>query len=119
GALELERANKTIGSSLEAAPVVYLDSRWNGILEGTDLAEICITSDISIEDFGKAMSQPDENIFSLPEEVAGVAVGFRRAEGEKCERCWRVLPDVGANPEAPGVCGRCADAVVASRAAAE
>ena len=40
------------------------------------------------------------------------------AEGEKCERCWKVLPDVGSNPDVPGVCGRCAEAVQTCRHAA-
>ena len=113
GALELERAEKRIGSSLQAAPKVYVTADYKAALEGLDLAEIAITSDAELLEGGAP-----EGAFTL-EDVAGVGVVPAPAEGEKCERCWRVLPEVGANPEAPGVCGRCADAVVASRAAAE
>ena len=45
----------------------------------------------------------------LPE-VPGVAVSFRMADGEKCGRCWKILPDVGRHAH-PGVCGRCDSAL--------
>ncbi len=50
GAIEIARANKQIGSSLEAAPIVYLsDPEHVEALRGIDFAEVCITSDIAIE----------------------------------------------------------------------
>ncbi|WP_163311952.1 hypothetical protein, partial [Enterobacter cloacae] len=50
GALEIERAAKRIGASLEAAPVVHVsDPELRAALDGIDLAEICITSDIRVE----------------------------------------------------------------------
>jgi isoleucyl-tRNA synthetase len=113
GALELERAEKRIGSSLQAAPTVYVTSDYKEALEGLDLAEIAITSDAELIE-----GEVPEGAFTLAD-VAGVGVVPAMADGEKCERCWRVLPEVGSNPEAPGVCDRCADAVAASRAAAE
>ncbi len=113
GALERERAEKRIGSSLQAAPRVYLTGDYMTALDGLDLAEIAITSDIEL-----IAGDAPADAFTL-EEVAGIGVSPALAEGEKCERCWRVLPEVGARPEAPGACGRCADAVAASRAAAE
>jgi isoleucyl-tRNA synthetase len=113
GALELERAEKRIGSSLQAAPKVYMTADYKAALDGLDLAEIAITSDIELVE-----GEAPEGAFTL-EEIAGIGVVSAPAEGEKCDRCWRVLPEVGSNPEAPGVCGRCADAVAAGRAAAE
>lgn len=113
GALELERAEKRIGSSLQAAPKVYVTADYKAALEGLDLAEIAITSDAELIE-----GDAPEGAFTL-EDVAGVGIVPAPAEGEKCERCWRVLPEVGENAETPGVCGRCADAVTASRAAAE
>ncbi|MGB0669978.1 MAG: zinc finger domain-containing protein, partial [Rhodospirillales bacterium] len=65
----------------------------------------CITSGLSFAD-GPA---PD-GAFTLAD-VAGVAVVPTLAEGDKCARCWKVLPEVGANNEHPELCGRCADAV--------
>ncbi|MCV3272915.1 isoleucine--tRNA ligase [Roseobacter sinensis] len=104
-ALEVERTGKVIGASLEAAPVVYVsDDTLRLTLEALPFEDICITSQISI-----AAGAGPEGAFTLPE-VPGVAVVFARAEGEKCARCWKILPDVGSHA-APGVCGRCDSAV--------
>ncbi|MEK7244825.1 MAG: isoleucine--tRNA ligase, partial [Pseudomonadota bacterium] len=94
GTLELARAQKKIGSSLQAAPIVYLDSRWDDV-RSVDLAEVCIASAVSIKDFVEYFPQSNEDNFSLPTEVPGVVVGFQLAQGSKCERCWKVLPEVG------------------------
>lgn len=100
-ALEVARRDKAIGASLEAAPVVHVaDPGLLGLLQGCDLAEICITSGVELSD---APAPPEA--FRLPE-VADVAVVFARAEGEKCQRCWQILPDVGRHSH-PGTCARC------------
>jgi isoleucyl-tRNA synthetase len=104
GALELERAAKRIGSNLQAAPVVIVTPEQAAALSGLDMAEIAITSAIGIE-----VGTPPEGAFVLAD-VPGVGVVFRQAEGEKCERCWKVLPDVGGHGR-PGLCGRCAEVV--------
>lgn len=106
GALELERADKRIGSSLEAAPVVYIaDKSLSDSLEGLDFAEICITSGISVSD-----AAAPEGAFTLGD-VKGVAVVPERAKGEKCARSWRYTTDVGADPEFPEVSARDAAAL--------
>jgi isoleucyl-tRNA synthetase len=105
GALELARADKKIGSSLQAKPVVYLGAEQAALLAGLDLAEIAITSGIA---FSQDAAPTDA--FSLAD-VPGVAVVVAGAEGEKCERCWKVLPEVGQHHEHPTLCDRCADAV--------
>ncbi|MCX7890240.1 MAG: isoleucine--tRNA ligase [Rhodobacteraceae bacterium] len=104
-ALEVQRTAKVIGASLEAAPVVHVeDGDTLAILKSVDFAEICITSDISVT----GDPAPNE-AFRLPE-VPGVGVVFEQAPGEKCDRCWRILPDVGSHRH-PGTCARC-DAVL-------
>ena len=105
GALEIERAEKRIGSSLQAAPKVYATSDYVTAMIGVDLAEIAITSDAELIE-----GDVPEGAFTV-DGIAGVGVISATAEGEKCERCWKVLDDIGANPEHPRVCGRCADAV--------
>ncbi|MBI2584368.1 MAG: isoleucine--tRNA ligase [Rhodospirillales bacterium] len=105
GALEIERAAKRIGSSLEAAPVVHTDRQHQKLFDGLDAAELFITSAVTFSD-----APPPAGAFRLAE-VAGVAVQPAKAAGAKCARCWRVLPEVGDDPEYPGTCGRCADAV--------
>jgi isoleucyl-tRNA synthetase len=105
GALELERAQKRIGSSLQAEVAVYADRAYVEALQGLDLAEICITSSGSV-----SAGPPPADAFTLPD-VAGVGVVVRQAPGEKCQRCWRILPEVGTVKAHPDLCRRCADAV--------
>ena len=45
------------------------------------------------------------------EDVAGVAVIPGRAEGSKCARSWKILPEVGSDPDYPGLTPRDAEAV--------
>jgi isoleucyl-tRNA synthetase len=114
GAIELERAEKRLGSSLQAAPRVFIeDKALAATVVDMDFAEICITSQVEVI----AGSPPDDAY--LLEEVPGVGAVIQGAEGSKCERCWRLLPDVGAYPHAPGTCGRCAEAVAELNTAAE
>jgi isoleucyl-tRNA synthetase len=105
GALELERASKRIGSSLQAAPTVAVDGNLAATLAGVDLAEVAITSDITVVE-----GPVPEGAFTL-DDMPGVGVVPALADGEKCERCWKVLPEVGSHPEHPALCHRCADAV--------
>ena len=100
-ALEVQREAKQIGSSLESAPLVHVESPdVREALALVQFEDVCITSGIAVED----CEGPDD-AFRLPE-VDGVAVVHQMAEGGKCERCWKVLPDVGAH-ESAGTCGRC------------
>jgi isoleucyl-tRNA synthetase len=106
GALEIERAAKRIGASLEAAPIVYVaDPELLAALEGCDFADTCITSAITVE----AGEGPAE-AFRL-DEVRGVAVVPTPAEGRKCARSWRVTPAVGGDPDYPDVTPRDAQAL--------
>jgi isoleucyl-tRNA synthetase len=106
GALELQRKNKVIGASLEADPVLYVEDAADAALfAGLDLAEISITSGAAV-----ATGEAPADAFRLPD-VPGAATVFRAAQGDKCARCWRVLPEVGEVPEHPDLCHRCADAV--------
>jgi isoleucyl-tRNA synthetase len=43
----------------------------------------------------------------------GLGVEVHRAAGVRCERCWLVLPDVGARKSHPDLCARCTEAVAA------
>jgi isoleucyl-tRNA synthetase len=112
GALEVERREKRIGASLEALPTLYLSSAADrALFEGLDLAEIAITSVAEI-----AAGEGPEDAFRL-DNVRGAAVAVGPAAGEKCARCWMILPDVGRAGDVPDVCGRCAAAVREWRAA--
>ncbi|HEX4160089.1 MAG TPA: isoleucine--tRNA ligase [Rhizomicrobium sp.] len=106
GALEIARRDKVIGSSLEAAPVLFVTEAADaGLFETTHLAEIAITSAAEV-----AMGEGPADAFRLTD-VPGTATQFRRAEGRKCARCWMILPEVGTVPGHDDLCRRCSDAV--------
>lgn len=107
GALEIERAEKRIGSSLEAAPVLYLlDAETAKLLDGLDMAEISITSQFQIN---ICETLPD-SVFQLSEHP-NIGVRIERAQGKKCARSWRILPEVGSDPDFPDLSLRDAAAV--------
>jgi isoleucyl-tRNA synthetase len=107
GALELARADKQIGSSLEAAPVlVVTDAADKALFDTIDLAEIAITSTATVE-----LASDLAGLYAIPE-IKGAAARFVKAEGEKCARCWRVLQEVARHPDTQ-LCDRCTDAVAA------
>jgi isoleucyl-tRNA synthetase len=106
GALELERAAKNIGSSLEASPIVYVaDRALLATLFDVDLAEICITSNYEVRE-GEAPA----DAFRL-DAVPGVGVVVEKAQGTKCARSWKILPTVGEDKEYPDVSPRDAQAL--------
>jgi isoleucyl-tRNA synthetase len=80
-------------------------------MDGIDLAEITITSASTLVE-----GAPPKAAFAL-DDVADIGVVAGLAEGEKCARCWRVLPEVGGDPGHPDLCRRCTDAVAAAPAA--
>ncbi|MGC2224211.1 MAG: class I tRNA ligase family protein, partial [Methylocella sp.] len=111
GALEIERAQKRIGSSLEAAPRVFVaDAGLRAVLETIDFAEVCITSNIAIE-----AGEGPMGAFRLAG-TPGVAVLPALAEGRKCARSWKISPLVGGDPEFPDVSPRDARALRELRA---
>ncbi|SMO88682.1 Isoleucyl-tRNA synthetase [Thalassovita litoralis] len=104
-ALEIQRTDKVIGASLEAAPVVHVrDADMLAALKSVNFDDICITSALTLS--GDPL--PSE-AFRMPE-IEGVGVVFEKAEGQKCQRCWKILPDVGTHSHA-GTCKRCDEAL--------
>jgi isoleucyl-tRNA synthetase len=102
----LERAAKRIGSSLEAAPVVHVEDADLCKLLGTiDLAEVCITSGITITD------KPAPAEAFVVADISGVRVVPAKADGRKCARSWRITTDVGSDPKYPDLSARDAAAM--------
>jgi isoleucyl-tRNA synthetase len=100
GALEVKRTEKVIGASLEAAPVVHVTAEEAATLKTLSFDDLCITSGIEI-----TTDPAPANAFRI-EDIAEVGVVFERADGQKCQRCWKILPDVGTHSHT-GVCARC------------
>ncbi len=106
GALEIERREKRIGSSLEAAPVIHItDKALYNAAKGEDWAEIAITSAATL-----SSEAPPADAFAL-EDMSGVAVVPELAEGKKCARSWKISPDVGSDKDFPDLSPRDAAAV--------
>ncbi len=117
GALEIERAQKRIGSSLEAHPIVHVSNAelYEAVVD-CDLAEVCITSAATL-----VQDEGPTGAFRI-QDVAGVAVIPNLAEGKKCARSWKILTTIGADPQYPEVSPRDAQALrewEATRKAAE
>ena len=103
GALEIERREKRIGSSLEAHPVIYIQDRdMHAAARDVPMADICIVSDVTMRP-----ASPPGNAFCL-DDVGGVGVVIEPARGRKCARCWKFYPDIGQDAEFPDLSARCA-----------
>ena len=101
GAIEVERQNKNIGASLEAAPVVIIENKSKfDIIQSQNFADICITSDIQI------INEPVSKDSFVLEDTPGVGVVFKKAKGKKCARCWKILNEVMSNSQTD-LCLRC------------
>jgi len=107
-ALEEKRRDKVIGSALEAAPKVHISDNaiWEA-MQGIDAAEVFRTSQATL-----SLDPAPADSFKL-EGLAMIAVAFARAEGRKCARSWRILPEVGSDPRYPDLSLRDAEAVAA------
>jgi isoleucyl-tRNA synthetase len=101
GGLEKKRAEKTIGSSLEANINVYLSQNRIDLLEETDLAEISITSSFNVFNLDK-----NKNFFNI-EDIENVFVEITEATGQKCERCWKYSNNINKD----NICDRCNSAI--------
>jgi len=100
GAMEVARSEKKIGSSLQAAPTIYVSKEDVKLLDGLNMAEICIASAVQIKS-----DEPPKDVFAL-QDVKNVGVIVDLAKGNKCQRCWQILPEVEN-----GLCPRCNDVV--------
>ena len=107
-ALEEKRRDKVIGSALEAAPTVHIadGATWDA-MQGIDAAEVFRTSQATL-----SLDPAPANSFKL-EGLAMISVVFMQAEGRKCARSWRILPEVGSDPRYPDLSLRDAEAVAA------
>jgi isoleucyl-tRNA synthetase len=94
--LESARQNKFIGKSLEAKVTLAVPGEFAAALAAReDVRELLNVSQLFME----------------PSRGAKLMCTVMRADGEKCERCWRWELDVGKTPEHPTICGRCVEAV--------
>jgi len=103
-ALEEKRKSKEIGTSLGARVTVTASGPIAALLEQrrAELPMLFIVSDVDLH--AGSADGPDS-----------VTVVVERAPGVKCERCWRMVPEVSTDAEWAGVCTRCVDALRSTR----
>ena len=103
GALEIERSEKRIGSSLQAHPVVHTTEENCALFRDLDAAELFITSGAEL-----TTNVAPKSAFRMVG-IENIAVVPTLSNSEKCPRCYQFPRDIGTNREHPEVCGRCAD----------
>jgi isoleucyl-tRNA synthetase len=106
--MEIMRANREIGASLEAEVTLYLDAatREEFAKVADELRFFFITSELSLDDIGNAPPEAAP-VESLQTENRFASVGVRKTDAAKCVRCWQYRRDVGANVAHPELCSRC------------
>ncbi|WP_435929031.1 isoleucine--tRNA ligase [Dryocola sp. BD613] len=102
--IEQARADKRVGGSLEAAVTLYADSELAAKLNslGEELRFVLLTSEAEVADYAQAGDDAQQS-----EIVKGLKIALRKADGEKCPRCWHYTKDVGQVAEHAEICGRC------------
>ena len=98
-ALEIKRADKVIGKSLEADVIIYADEEKKQAISNfaNELPEIFIVSRVEVKDGNGEFKG----------ELEGVTIDVTKATGEKCERCWKFSESVGTHEDHPTLCDRC------------
>lgn len=107
-ALEIKRVEKIIGASLEAKLEIICntDEKYEEVKALSDeLAKIIIVSHVSVLKGESGEFKGD--LFGTD----GISFNAKKADGEKCERCWMYTEDVGKNDKHPTLCGRCASVI--------
>lgn len=102
--IEQARADKVLGGSLEAAVTLYADNELAAKLNslGDELRFVLLTSEANVADYAAAGADAQQS-----EDLKGLKVALRKADGEKCPRCWHYTTDIGQVAEHAEVCGRC------------
>ncbi len=105
-ALEEARREKLIGNSLGAKLTLYPSQEVRDLLEEMEeeLEQLFIVSQVEMAPSG---AQPEGNVIT----GEGLAVRVTAAPGEKCQRCWMILPSVGSDSDYPELCERCVETV--------
>lgn len=105
--IENQRNAGKIGSALEAEVCLYCGPQLKNVLDQLEdeLRFVLITSS------AKVIAEHSGPVDAVITEVPGLALKIEATTQAKCERCWHRRSDVGANPDYPGLCGRCVENV--------
>jgi isoleucyl-tRNA synthetase len=99
--IEAARSAKLVGSNLSAKVELWANAELKAVLDqlGDELRFVLITSQVLVNDFDGVQGEASD--------LEGLRVKVSAADGEKCARCWHVLPDVNTHLAHPGLCARC------------
>ena len=99
--IEAARNAKLVGSNLSAKVDIWADETLKAILDRleNELRFVLITSQVAVHTFDESKGEATD--------IGGLRVAVSSAEGEKCVRCWHVLPDVNTHAGHEGLCSRC------------
>ena len=99
--IETARTAKTVGSNLSAKVELWANEELKTVLDrlSDELRFVLITSQVIVNTFDETQGEASD--------LDGLRVQVSAAEGEKCARCWHVLPDVNTHLAHPGLCSRC------------
>jgi isoleucyl-tRNA synthetase len=106
--LETARKEKFIGNSLEAKVEISGEGEWGRLLQeySTSLPMVFLVSQVALVSNGLPVAPGGTDGL-----IRGLRIVVRRADGEKCERCWNYSVRVGESPEFPTLCERCVAAL--------
>jgi isoleucyl-tRNA synthetase len=107
-ALEVSRANKIIGHSLNAKVTIFADGAHYDFVKSieADLVTIFIISDVELKKLQEAPAEVQNG-----EEMPGIKIAVEQAPGEKCERCWMYSEYVGKDEKHLTLCRRCSEVI--------
>jgi len=105
--IERQRAQKRIGSALNAEVTLYVDADLQTALEklGDELRFVLITSTATVLPIAERSEE------AVATELDGLWVVVKASQQEKCVRCWHHRSDVGQDKDHPELCGRCVENV--------
>jgi isoleucyl-tRNA synthetase len=105
--IENQRNAGKLGSALEAEVYLYCGPQLKQQLDALEdeLRFVLITS------FAKVIAEHAGPVDTVVTDVPGLSLKIEATAQAKCERCWHRREDVNANPDYPGLCGRCVENV--------
>ena len=104
--MEQARRDEVIGGSLQADVTLYANGALYSQLHkvADELRFVLLTSKVAIVELAEGVNEQDGAVTT---DIEGLCVKVEASNGEKCERCWHHLEEVGSIEAHPTLCQRC------------
>ncbi len=106
-AIEPKRKDGLIGKPLDAKITIYAPESLHKALNGVNMQEFFIVSKAILAEPEDA---PADAFVST--DIPKLSIVVAKADGVKCERCWRIVEDLGTDADHPTACPRCTAVLV-------